>query len=49
MSSTHGKVSDSEPSSPEPSQQALGLESPQQLSVKQEDSEVETDFASQPS
>jgi len=49
MSSTQGKVSETEPSSPEPSQQALGLESPQQLSIKQEDSEPETDFASQPS
>jgi len=48
MSSTHGEVSDSEPSSPEPSQQALGLESPQQLSVKQEDSKAETNFTSQP-
>jgi len=49
MSSTHSEVSETEPSSPEPSQQALGLESPQQLSIKQEDSEPETDFASQPS
>jgi len=49
MSSTQGEVSETDQSSPEPSQQALGLESPLQLSVKQEDSEVETDFASQPS
>ena len=49
MSSTQGKVSETEPSSPEPSQQALGLESPQQLSIKEEESDHETDFASQPS
>jgi len=49
MSSTQGKVSKTELSSPEPSQQALGLESPQQLSIKQEDSKAETDFTSQPS
>ena len=49
MSSTQGEVSETEQSSPEPSQQALGLESPLQLSIKQEDSEVETNFASQPS
>jgi len=49
MSSTQGKVSETEPSSPEPLQQALGLESPQQLSIKQEDSKPETDFTSQPS
>ena len=49
MSSTQGEVSETEESSPEPSQQALGLESPLQLSIKQEDSEAETNFASQPS
>ena len=49
MSSTQGEVSETEQSSPEPSQLALGLDSPQQLSIKEEESEVETDFASQPS
>jgi len=49
MSSTHAEVSETEASSPEPSEGALGLESLQQLSIKQEESEVETDFASQPS
>jgi len=48
MSLTQGEVSETEPSSPEPSQQALGLESPQQLSIKEE-SDHETNFKSQPS
>jgi len=48
MSSTQGKVSETKPSSPEPPQQALRLESPQQLSIKEESSEHETNFASQP-
>jgi len=49
MSSTQGEVSETDQSSPEPSQLALGLESPQQVSIKEEESEAETDFASQPS
>jgi len=49
MSLTQGKVSETEPSSPEPLQAALGLNSPIALSIKEEGSDNETDFTSQPS